>query len=139
MGETVTSDLMYVFLTATVLVDSGMAVGKDVAARSFSTGGVVDAFLHPLPASMMNTTITMKPFVQLLIEGCIFLSANGFLPWDGFFPSHVFRHQIILICYATFSTMSRKSTCVALGIQVTFGMIDTISPSRLFRNCSNLL
>jgi len=34
--------------------------------------------------------------------------------------------------------MRRKSTCV-FGAQVTFGIIVTTSPSRLFRNCSSLL
>ena len=34
--------------------------------------------------------------------------------------------------------MRRKSTCV-FGAQVTFGIIATISPSKLFRNCSSLL
>ena len=34
--------------------------------------------------------------------------------------------------------MRRKSTWT-FGAQVTFGMIDTISPSKLFRNCSSLL
>jgi len=34
--------------------------------------------------------------------------------------------------------MRRKSTCV-FGAQVTFGIIATTSPSKLFRNCSSLL